>query len=67
MPRNPNEILYSLTPKKVGEDRWAKFQARIHADQTSIRQALHRAIDWYISRPTEPSNEGTRDATHTKQ
>jgi hypothetical protein len=67
MPRNPNEMLYSITPQKVTEDRWSRFLARIQTDQTSIRQALNKAIDWYISRPTEPRNEGTRDATHTKQ
>ena len=58
MPKNPNEILYTLTPQKVSEDRWARFLARVQADGTSIRQALNRAIDWYIGRTPEPGQEG---------
>jgi hypothetical protein len=58
MPKNPNEILYTLTPQKVGEDRWTRFLARIKTDETSIRQALNRAIDWYTSRQPDAGEEG---------
>ena len=53
MAPSKNETLYTLTPQKVGEDRWTRFLARIQADQTSIRQALNRAMDWYISRAAD--------------
>ena len=62
MQRNRNEILYSLTPQKVGEDRWARFLARIQADQTSIRQALNRAMDWYINRAADRGSGEHDDA-----
>jgi hypothetical protein len=58
MPKNPNEILYTLTPQKVSEDRWSRFLARIQADGTSIRQALNRAMDWYIDRAPDAGQEG---------